>query len=143
MSLGTLGAVIKFILKLETEAVGFYEKAAERIEDIQMKNIIETIIRQSKKNIKKLQRVRRENTTEMILEPIKDLTSNQYDQITITPKDWTDEEIIEYAQKIEENIRVFFKNASEKVDFLGEVAYSFEQLALRHEENLNNLIKEK
>ena len=143
MSLGTLGAVIKFSIKLETEAVGFYEKAAERTEDVQMKNIIEAIIKQSKKNIKKLQRVRRENTTEMILEPIKDLASNQYEQITITPEDWTDEEVIEYAQKVEENIKAFFINASGKVDFLGEVAYIFEQLAAKHEENMNSLFKEK
>jgi len=140
LSLGTLGAVIKFSIKLETEAVGFYEKAAERTEDVQMKNIIEAIIKQSKKNIKKLQRVRRENTTEMILEPIKDLTSDQYNQIKMTLEVWTKDKIFENAQKIEENIKCFFKDASGKVGFLVEVEYIFEQLATIHEENKNKLI---
>ncbi len=139
MSLGTFGSVIKFAIRLEKEAMNYYEKIVDNIMKNDKKLAFEAIIKQSKKNIKRLQRVQRENTTEMILEPIKDFVSDQYEQAGSLVEDWNEDEVIEQSKRIEGNINNFFKDASVKVNFLGEVAYIFEQLAVKHKDNVNNL----
>jgi rubrerythrin len=135
MSLGTFGAVLKFAMELETMGVAYYETAITTAQNQELKSLIETLIAQGQKRTQTLMRVRRENTTEMILEPITGLDSQNYRLQTECPPGCSNDQLIQLACTLEEQIRQFYLDAGEKLGFLSEVADIFERLA---EENANN-----
>lgn len=128
MSLSTLGAVLKFALELETTARDFYEK---NVSIYSFKNLL----LQYDKRIKKIKKIRRENTTEMILEPIIDFYSESF-EFTFLKVEKTDENKIEYiGRMIEETLKKYYEEAAKKISFLNEVSYKFDELALEHKNN--------
>ncbi|TET31687.1 MAG: hypothetical protein E3J70_01720 [Candidatus Heimdallarchaeota archaeon] len=139
MSLRTLGAVLKFTLDIEQLAITFYETAVTKTKNQELIEVISSLIKYGNKRIKKVKRIRRENTTEMILEPIKDLESEPF-QLEAQPKTWDDNSIKEHAKLIELKIAEFYTVAASKVSFLGEVAYNFEQLAESHHDSSKMIV---
>lgn len=133
MTLGTLGAVIKYALKLESSLKSMYETALNSESDSIENSFIESKLTQCLNNIKRLKRMQRENTTEMILEPIKDFQEGPFNEILelSEKKDCSKQGII----LIESKLASFYNMASEKVSFLGEVSYILEQLAEKHSQN--------
>jgi hypothetical protein len=87
--------------------------------------------------VKRLKRVRRENTTEMILEPIKDFNSEDYSIDDVEIKTFSEVNIHQSMNEIETVFINFYLKAAEKVVFLSEVSTFLEGLAKKHQENLN------
>jgi hypothetical protein len=97
------------------------------------------LYKRGQKRVKTLERVRRENVTEMILEPIIGLDSDNYQLITEIPSSVEQKEVKELAIDIEKGLLEFYTHAAAKIDFLIEVAYSFELLSEANEEALQRL----
>lgn len=135
MALGTFGGVLKFALDLEATATAFYETATTITTNQELKSLFEALVIKGQKRIEMLMRVRRENTTEMILEPIHGLEGQKYRPDTECPKDCSNSDLLKLATTMENKITDFFLHAAEKVSFLSEVAYIFEDLAEEHNEN--------
>ena len=135
MALGTFGAVLKFALDLEATATAFYETATTITTNQQLKNLFEKLIMQGQKRIKVIMRVRRENTTEMILEPIHGLESQPYRPPTECPEGCSDVDLLKLATTVEKKLQSFYLEAVEKISFLSEVATIFEELAEVHLQN--------
>jgi len=91
------------------------------------------------KRIKTLERIRRENVTEMILEPIIGLNSETYKPETTSSEGSDDNTVKRVAVIIEKNLNEFYNQAAVKIDFLSEVAYLFELLAEANEATLQRL----
>ncbi len=134
MELGTFGIILKFALDLEGTASSFYESAAKNAVDSNLVSLFENLLNRGQKRIKTLKRIRRENTTEMILEPITGFSSDSYDLVTAIPEDNDERTIREIAATIEEVLHDFYTVAATKIDFLSEAAYSFEILAEENDE---------
>jgi rubrerythrin len=129
MDLGTTGAILSFALKRETEIGAFYVKYTSLVGDSSLKKIFENIHRVQKKRERLLTRFRRENVTEMILEPIHGFESEAY-ELTIFIEDSPDDASLkDMAIKIEESSHSFFLKASEKTTFLPEVSEEFKNLS--------------
>jgi rubrerythrin len=137
--LTTFGAVLKYALELEAIAAAFYETASTITSTQNLRSVFEALIFQGQKRIQTLMRVRRENTTEMILEPISGLDGNAYHPTTECPESCTDDALIQLAKAMEIKISSFYTSAAEKVSFLSEAADIFERLADEHTENQNAL----
>lgn len=135
MSLGTFGVVLKFAIDLEAISAAFYETASTMTQNQEIKSFFEIFIVRGQKRIQTLMRVRRENTTEMILEPISGLESEKYRPKTECPAGCPDDQLLKLATAMEQKIHEFYSDAAEKVSFLSEVANIFERFA---EENLQN-----
>ena len=135
MDLGTFGAVVKFALDLEATAAAFYETATTITSNQNLKGFFEKMIIQRQGRIALLMRVRREHTTEMILEPIMGLESEKYRPKTECPEGCDDKTLGDLATLLEEKIQAFYIDASEKVSFLSEAVGFFEKLA---DENIEN-----
>ena len=135
MSLGTFGAVLKYALELEAKGLAYYEKAATISQTQGLKSLFDSLIAQGQRRTQILMRVRRENTTEMILEPISGLFSEKYRFQTECPPGCPDGQLIQFASTLEDQIHQFYLDAADKIGFLSEVADIFERLA---EENANN-----
>jgi len=123
----TFGAVLKFALKIEKQALEFYYNNINN-------ELFKSLVPQYEIRIKKLKRIRRENTTEMILEPIHGFESSPF-EIEGFIKTQLEERIENTGKEVEKIISVFYNEAAKKIVFLNEVSNLFEEIAFDHERN--------
>ena len=139
MDLGTFGAIMNFALEVENEISSFYKSASEYVKDQNLAGLFSDLSNRGQKRIKTLERVRRENVTEMILEPIVGLDSENYKLITEIPSGMEQKEVKDLSIDIEKGLLEFYTHAAAKIDFLIEAAYSFELLSEANEKALQRL----
>lgn len=139
MELGTTGAILSFALERESEIGAFYDKYTAQIEGSNLKESFENIQRAQKKRERLLTRFRRENVTEMILEPIHDFESDAYELDLTNADTATDDSLQRVAIMIEESSHSFFLKASEKTTFLPEVSEEFRNLSNKAANNIELL----
>jgi len=126
----TFGSLLGFSIKLEDSLINFYDKASK---DSKFLNITEDLSTLAKQNIKRksiLERIRRENINEMILQSIEDLKpDSSLINIEIGEMD-KPLDILERAVKLEENSSKFYIYASDKAKLaLAEASRYFKRLA--------------
>jgi rubrerythrin len=136
MELGTFGAIIKYALDIETEVANFYETSSDIAKNAELESIFADLVVRGQKRKKTLERVRRENVTEMILEPIIGFDSDSYSIVTEISKSVNDDNLRTLAMNIETMLQKFYTTAAVKTDFLIEAAYAFELLAEKNEETI-------
>ncbi|MHA1481191.1 MAG: hypothetical protein ACTSQZ_07200 [Candidatus Thorarchaeota archaeon] len=141
LDLGTFGAVMKFAMELESIAAEFYKFASSKASDADLVNLLEKLVNRSTKRNKILERVRRENVTEMILEPITGLDSDSYNLKTNIPENPDDKSLLGICIGTEEKRFKFFSEGSAKIGFLIEAADTFERLADENQDNVETLKK--
>ncbi|TFG30004.1 hypothetical protein EU527_15070 [Candidatus Thorarchaeota archaeon] len=139
MELGTFGAILKFAIDIEKEVIEFYRTAPTIQADQSLADLFEELVVRGERRIKTLERVRRENTTEMILEPITDFDSDTYSMKTIIPKHADEGVLREIASTIESTLENFYNTASKKIEFLSEAAYALELLAEKNRDTREQL----
>lgn len=139
LELGTFGSVMKFAIELENEAMAYYRKALESVDNDELKNLLQSLEGSCSKRIETLERIRRENVTEMILEPIKGLDSDAYEIDIDVPESKDDGLICETAIAIEEIRQRFYEKGSVKIEFLMEAATAFDRLADENQDNMSAL----
>jgi rubrerythrin len=129
MDLGTFGAIMKFALEVETEVTRFYESAQGLAKAEDLAGVFGSLALRGEKRLRTIERIRRENVTEMILEPIVGLVSDAYQPTISIPEDVDDNKLTNIAREVEKKLNAFYNDAAAKLEFLSEVAYSFEILA--------------
>ena len=72
MPLENFGSILNFAEELELQDLGFYKTLVDNPACADHKPMFEAFAAAIDKNVKTVQRTRRENVTEMILEPIND-----------------------------------------------------------------------
>lgn len=128
MELGTFGAIMSFAMKLEEQAISFYERA-----DLDLpSDLLHELARGNKKRIKRVERARREGVAEMILESISGLNSDAYQFQTIS------ESCSEGAISIEKISMQYYLDAAEKLPML-EMARLFRRLAQENEKRISTI----
>jgi len=137
LDLGTFGAIMKFALEIESSVIEIYEKGSTQVADATLKEQLANLVSRGQKRIQTLERVRRENVTEMILEPIEGLDSDSFEIKTDLPTDM--ESIRMVVIEIEKALLEFYNTAAVKIDFLPEAAYAFELLAEKNEAAIRQL----
>ncbi len=136
MELGTFGAIIKFALDIETKVGNFYESASDIVKDAELVSIFADLVVRGQKRKKTLERVRRENVTEMILEPILEFDSESYSIDIEISESANNDNLRTLATNIETTLQKFYTTAAVKTDFLIEAAYAFELLSEKNEETI-------
>jgi len=127
MELGTFGAILRFAMDLEEQAVGFYEGTARG----GLEETFGELARGSGKRLRRLERARREMVAEMILESITGLDGDAY-HVDLDPG--TDEAgLVRQAQALEETAARFYRDAAEKMP-IREVVRLFQRLARENEQ---------
>ncbi|NHI83981.1 MAG: hypothetical protein EAX81_06745 [Candidatus Thorarchaeota archaeon] len=139
MELRTFGAILKFAMELEQLTISFYETAREIVVNTLLPSQFEALVQRGRQRLKTLEQVRRENTTEMILEPIVGLDSDSYLLNISIPSNSDEKYILRIAIGLERKMHEFYSEAAAKVEFLVEAAYSLEALADENEEAVDSL----
>ena len=118
-----------------------YKSVSSKTSDAGLVGLLEKLESRSTKRNKILERVRRENVTEMILESITDLDSDSYSMKTDLPENPDIKSLIGIFIGVEENRFKFFEQGSTKIGFLIEAADTFERLADENQDNVETLKK--
>ena len=127
MELGTFGAILRFAMDLEEQAVGFYEEATRG----GLEETFGELARGSGKRLRRLERARREMVAEMILESITGLDGDAY-HVDLDPG--SDEAgLVRQAQALEETAARFYRDAAAKMP-IREVVRLFQRLARENEQ---------
>ncbi len=138
MALTTFGAIMGFAAETVGQTEETYKALVQKAKDSAFKEILQFLLGEGKKNRSLMEQTRRENVTEMILEPISGLRQEDY-EVSLTIQDWMeDADLLKVALVLEEREKKFFQDASLKVS-LPEVARTFRRIVQKKEDNISKL----
>ena len=138
MDLTTFGAIMGFAAEMAEKTEGTYKTLARKAKDSALKGAIEALAEQEGKTRALMVQTRRENVTEMLLEPVTGLQQEEYEIGLEVTEMMEDAGLLKAALMLEEREKKFFRDASSKVP-LPEVARIFRKVAQKKEENLTKL----
>ena len=130
MPLTNFGAILNFAETLERDDQQFYRQACEHPAAGTHGDLLADLAAEGKKNIALVQRTRRENVTEMILEPIQDFKRDSYQVAVDNLADMNQASaLLAAADKRERRALRYYTDAAEKIRALPEVARALKTLA--------------
>lgn len=132
MELQNFGSILSFAAELEVHDEAFYQEAVQNPACPLCKERFETLAKEHKQNAQRILRIRRENVTKMILEPIKDFPDTPY-RIECPGANRMDlKAILETARKLEIRSEKFYEEAAEKIKSLPEVTGELRRIGKKH-----------
>ena len=139
MPLENFGSILNFAEELESQDEVFYSSVAANPACADQKALFEQFVADAKKNIKTIQRTRRENVTEMILEPIRDFIRAPYCEECQGAETMGASEAFDSAKTLEERAERYFTEAAQKIKALPEVARVLKTIGKKHTAHLTKL----
>ena len=140
MPLTNFGAILNFAEQVEREDMDFYTRAAEAAMGDLDRDRYQAFAREGKKNLALVQRTRRENVTEMILEPIRDFERGPYQVAGEAGPGAAPEEIRDSAVSRERRAVGYYTDAAAKIRALPEVSRALKTLAKKRSRRLDQLL---
>lgn len=138
MALTTFGAIMGFAAEIARQAGDVYQVLAHQAGDPVLKETLRALSEEEIKNRSLMEKTRRENVTEMILEPIAGLQKEDYEINLKTEDRREDADLLKTALILVGREKRFFGDASSKMP-LPEVARIFRKIAQRQQDNLAKL----
>jgi rubrerythrin len=142
MELKNFGSILNFAAELEAGDEAFYRCVAQNPACVLYKDIFEELVKEHNQNEQKILRIRRENVTEMMLEPIKDFGRTPFMMENGDAGRMDFESVLETARKLEIRSEHYYREAAEKVKALPEVGGELRRIGKKHvihREKLPNL----
>ncbi len=128
MPLENFGSVLNFAEELEQQDQQFYETAAGNPACGAHAKLFTELAAEAGRNVKTVQRVRRENVTEMILEPIRGFTRAPFCEACEGAAVQGAAEVAATARRLEERADRYYTEAAERIKALPEVARALKGL---------------
>jgi rubrerythrin len=122
MPLQNFGSILNFAEELERLDRQFYEAAAGNPACTAHRALFTELAGGAAKNAASVQRIRRENVTEMILEPITDFTRAPFCEACEGAAVLGAAEVLETAKRLEARAERYYAEAAAKLKSLPEVA---------------------
>jgi hypothetical protein len=141
MPLNNIGSILGFAETIEKQNLQFFKCAEIFFSLNDLKKLFKLFGANSKKRITDIQRTRRENITEMILENISDFYRKEFVIDTEDTKDLTIDLTIKTTLLLIERSIQYYKTASQKLERQPEVSRVLKNLGKKHERDLKKLDK--
>jgi rubrerythrin len=141
MPLTNFGSILNFAETLESEDLEIYTKLASHDACKDIREMLGKFIRDIKKNVQAVQRTRRENVTEMILEPIKDFTRAPFQEAVNDDEleDVDASRALSIVKRREQNAERYYSAAALKIKALPEVSRALKIIGKKHKAHLNQI----
>ena len=139
MPLINFGSILTFAEEVETQNKDFYTAIAQNPECYECHDLFAQFVRDSKKNIQNVQRTRRENVTEMILEQIRDFTRDPFCESYEGADTMNAQQAIATALQLEGRAVRYYGVAAKKLKAMPEVSRALKTLAKKHTGRHNKL----
>jgi rubrerythrin len=124
MPLENFGSILNFAEEIESQDQAFYEAAAGNPACAAFRQLFSELAGEAGKNVKAIQRVRRETVTEMILEPIRDFVRAPFCEACEGANVMSAAEVLATARRLEARAQRYYTEAAEKISALPEVSRS-------------------
>ena len=139
MPLTNFGAILNFAETIEKGDMAFYSQAASHEGGESHRIVFEMFVKEGRKHISLVQRTRRENVTEMILEPIQDFVRRSY-EIEVPPTPSLDlAGLLTTAMALENRAIRYYTDAAQKIRALPEVARTLKTMAKKRTQRIAQL----
>jgi rubrerythrin len=115
MTLRTFGALVSKAVQLENSLAAFYEEAAPTVRDEALKALLGELGRQARASARRLERVRREQVNEMLLEPIQGLDAADYPLISGAAPESSDNALLARAIEAESVVEQYCRDAAQQM----------------------------
>jgi hypothetical protein len=132
MPLINFGSILGFAEELENQELAFYSDAARNEACLAYREFFSGFAQEAQRNIKTIQRTRRENVTEMILENIEGFTRGPYRLESGPAGEMDAAEVLETARKLEERSARYYTAAADKLKAQLEVARALKLIGKKH-----------
>ena len=139
MSLATVGVIVNFAVDLEASAAAFYETATTISQNQELKSLFEALIMQGQGRIQTLMQLRRQLSLDQKKAEVSGIQGDPYRPKTECPPGCPDDQLIQLALTMEQQVHDFYRDSSEKLGFLDEVPDVFNQIAEDHIQNQKRL----
>jgi hypothetical protein len=138
MALSTFGAIMGFAAEIIGQTKEAYETLVGKARNPVLRETLQAFSGEEGKNYSLMERTRRENVTEMILEHVTGLHQEDY-EINLKMSDlMEDVDVVKAVTILEEREKKFFGDAAARVSF-PEVARIFRKIAQKKDANLAKL----
>src|SRR4030042_2494039 len=138
MALSTFGAIMGFAAEMIQQTETIYKTIVQRAKDPALKEALQALLGEEGKNHSLMEKTRRENVTEIILEPVAGLHQGDYEIEMKVMDQPQDVDLLKMALTLEEREQNFFSDVSDKVPF-PEVARIFRKIDQKKEKSLAKL----
>jgi hypothetical protein len=128
MPLQNFGSIMNFAEELERLDQRFYEAALTNPACSAQVQLFTELAAEAGKNVKTVQRLRRENVTEMILEPVQDFTRASFCEDCADAAVLTAAEVLTAAKRLEGRAERYYIEAAGKIQALPEVSRALRTL---------------
>lgn len=139
MPLTNFGSILNFAEELEVQDQAFYRLVAENPACTELKDIFSQLAADAEKNQKNVQRIRRENVTEMILESISDFTRAPFCEACEGAVEMSAADALDTARRLEGRAERYYREAAGKLKALPEVARGLKQIGKKRSAHLKQL----
>jgi len=132
MPLENFGSILTFAENLEKQDQDFFAAAADNPGCADYREMFVQFANDSGKNVKTVQRTRRENVTEMILEPIRGFTRTPYCEECAEAGSMGAEDALATANRLVDRAERYYTEAAAKTKALPEVARGLKTISKKH-----------
>jgi hypothetical protein len=139
MPLENFGSILNFAEELEKQDQAFFAAAAGNPACAGHHDMFEQFAADAGKNIKTVQRTRRENVTEMILEPIREFTRGPFCEECEKADSMDLEDALATAKRLADRAERYYSAAAEKIKAQPEVARALKAIGKKHKAHREKL----
>jgi len=143
MPLQNFGSILNFAEELETQDREFYGLAAGNPACGEYRPLFAELEADAARNAREVQRIRRENVTEMILEPVQDFSRGSFCEACEDAAGMGAAEALETATRLEARADRYYAEAAEKLKTLTEVARALRTLGKSRKAHIAKLLNAK
>ena len=139
MPLENFGSILNFAEELEKQDQAFFATAAGNPACAEYKEMFAQFASDAGKNIKAVERTRRENVTEMILEPIKNFTRAPYCEECAEAGSMGVKDALATAKRLADRAERYYTEAAEKIKAQPEVSRALKTIGKKHKAHREKL----
>ena len=143
MPLQNFGSILNFAEDLESQDQAFYAAAAANPNCAAYRVLFSELGADAGRTIATLQRIRRENATEMILEAVQNFTRDSFCEACEGAAAMSATEALETATRLEARADRYYGEAAENMNALPEVARALKTLGKQRKAHIARLMNVK
>lgn len=143
MPLQNFGSILNFAEDLESQDQAFYATAGANPDCAAYRVLFSELGADAARNIATVRRIRRENVTEMILEPVRDFKRDSFCEACEEAASMSAAEALETATRLEARADRYYNEAAEKMKALPEVARALKALGKNRRAHIVRLMNVK
>jgi rubrerythrin len=128
MPLENFGSILNFAEELESRDREFYTAAATNPQCASLQTLFSELAADAERNVVTVERLRRENVTEMILEPVQDFKRADFCEDCEKAPALSAAQALETATRLEARADRYYSEAAEKLKVLTEVSRTLKTL---------------